>query len=408
MHQSMNHGRALAALLLVMILLCGSVFAAELQMTTGSVYCFSTEDFPGQENMEGIYIASVPGDAGALCCGSRIVCSGDVLSSQSLNSLSLQASETADNVSMTYRPIADGCLGEEQTIAVSVFAAKKTTPVCEDCELETYKNIANSGTLCASDADGDPLTYQLVKEPKRGSVELHNDGSFTYTPAENKVGKDSFVYQAEDPSGNVSNEATVKIKIVKPTDKATYEDVDGALAYTAMWLREKGIYTGKTVSGHLCFEPESTVSRGEFLAMTMRLLNTEAEDTVLTSGFADEQTTPVWMRPYIVSAYRNGMITGTSEDAGVVFRPCDAMTGAEAAVMLQNMLQLPVPDSKAVFAADEAGETVPAWAQDAVSAIWDAGFELSAAAANQPITREDCANLLYQAARLLKTSKESN
>lgn len=404
----MNHGRAAAALLLVTVLLCGSVCAAELQMTSGSVYCFCAEDFSGQETMDGIYIVSAPREAGIVHCGSRTVAGGDVLSSQSLNSLTLESSGTADSVSLVYRPIADGCLGAEQTIEVSVFPARKTTPVCENCELETYKNIANSGTLCASDADGDRLTYQLVKGPKRGSVELHDDGSFTYTPAENKVGKDSFVYQVTDPSGNVSNEATVKIKIVKPTDKATYDDIDAALAHTAMWLKEEGIYTGKTVSGHLCFEPDGTVSRGEFLAMTMKLLGTEAEDTVLTSGFADEQATPVWMRPYIVSAFRSGMIAGTNEEAGIVFRPCEAMTRSEAAVMLQNVLHLPVPESKTVFAAEEAEGTVPAWAQDALSAIWNAGLELTAVSADQPITRAECANLLYQAGRLLRSEVKSD
>ena len=85
------------------------------------------------------------------------------------------------------------------------------------------------------------LTYQLVKEPKRGTVELHDDGSFTYTPGKNKVGKDSFVFTATDPAGNVSNEACVKIRILKPADKATYQDMSGDKdAFAAMWLKDQG------------------------------------------------------------------------------------------------------------------------------------------------------------------------
>lgn len=111
--------------------------------------------------------------------------------------------------------------------------------------METYKNIANTGALAASDEDGDALTYQIVRAPKRGSVELADDGSFTYTPAHNKVGRDSFVYTATDPAGNVSNEARVKIKIVKPTDAATFADLAGdPLEYRAMALKDMGVYGG--------------------------------------------------------------------------------------------------------------------------------------------------------------------
>lgn len=95
-------------------------------------------------------------------------------------------------------------------IPAAFSSGTNTAPVCEDGTLETYKNIANTGTLSATDQEDQELTYQLVKEPKRGTVELHTDGSFTYTPDKNKVGKDSFVFTATDPAGNVSNEACVK------------------------------------------------------------------------------------------------------------------------------------------------------------------------------------------------------
>ena len=95
-------------------------------------------------------------------------------------------------------------------------------------------------------------------------MELSPDGSFTYTPAQNKVGKDVFTYTATDSAGNVSNAASVTVKIVKPTDRAMYQDLSSdSLAYTAMWLKDRGVYTGKRIAGNLCFEPESTLTRGE-------------------------------------------------------------------------------------------------------------------------------------------------
>ena len=393
--------RRAAALTLAAALLCGIVFAADPSVSSGSLYCFRMEDFAPEGSIGGIYVVSVP-DSGELRCGSRVIRSGDVLSASSLSLLTLNASADFAG-SFIYRPISGTSLGEAQSIDVSLFSGKNTAPVCENGELETYKNIPNTGALSATDADSDRLTYQLVKSPKRGTVELRSDGTFLYTPKQNKVGKDSFVFTATDTAGNVSNEATVRIKIVKPTDKATYDDVPEALLHTAMWMKEAGLYGGKSVSGHLCFEPDASVTRGEFLVMTMKLLDVAPDDAMLTSGFADERTTPAWMRPYIVSAFRNGMISGVSMDGAVTFRPEEALTRAEAAVMLQNILKLPVPDLQTVFAAEEDGETVPTWAQEAVGALWQAGFTLSGDAADKPITRGECAKLLYELFRYLQS-----
>src|SRR5262249_49922947 len=43
------------------------------------------------------------------------------------------------------------------------------------------------------------LTASLVTGPSHGTLNLNADGSFTYTPAPNYNGPDSFVYQATDP-----------------------------------------------------------------------------------------------------------------------------------------------------------------------------------------------------------------
>jgi YVTN family beta-propeller protein len=38
------------------------------------------------------------------------------------------------------------------------------------------------GTIGATDPDGDPLTYQIIQGPTQGSVAVHADGTYTYTP----------------------------------------------------------------------------------------------------------------------------------------------------------------------------------------------------------------------------------
>ena len=225
---------------------------------------------------------------------------------------------------------------------------------------------------------------------------------FGYTPGKNKVGKDSFVFTATDPAGNVSNEACVKIRILKPADKATYQDMSGDKdAFAAMWLKDQGLYTGRIIAGNLCFEPDDAVSRGEFLIACMKLAGLEQADGAISTGFADELETPAWQQPYLAAAYQSGMISGTPTEEGLVFRPEDTLSRAEAAVMLQKLLRL--PGDAAVFAGEDAS-AVPAWAQSAVSALSEAGIPLAASDYEAPLTRREAANMLLAAEPVIKTA----
>lgn len=412
MYRSRNKLQRLAALALALVCFTVIAAAADVRMDSASVYCFRADEFSeNAERLSGVYVVSVPlAEQGEVRIGSRALRAGDVVSRSSLDMLQLHPTcETESQCVLCYKPIEDGTLGQTQSMRFVIHGGKNQAPVSEDSTLETYKNVANIGKLCVSDAEGESLSYQLVKQPKRGSVELHPDGSFTYTPDENKVGKDSFRFTATDSSGNVSNEASVKIRIVKPTDKAMYEDMaDRDGEYIAMWLKERGAYTGKTVAGRLCFSPEENVGRAEFLVMAMHLFGAEPDDAVLTSGFADEAQTPAWMRPYLVRALRSGMISGTGREDGLYFRPADCLTRAEAAVMVQNILDLP-SEGVSVFSLTQDGQPlVPIWAQQAVSALAAAGIETDVLNCEQPLTRMEASQLLYEACMLAEAKNASS
>jgi hypothetical protein len=57
------------------------------------------------------------------------------------------------------------------------------------------------------------LTAVLGTGPAHGTLALHADGSFTYTPSANYVGSDSFTYQAQGSNGALSSLATVTIAV---------------------------------------------------------------------------------------------------------------------------------------------------------------------------------------------------
>jgi len=257
--------------------------------------------------------------------------------------------------------------------------------VAEDSAVETYKNLPNEGKLKVSDPEGGQLTYTLLRAPKRGQVQLRADGTFIYTPKKNKVGVDSFTYTATDPAGNVSREATVTVQILKPTDSRQYTDTVGrACRFEAEWMRNTGLFVGETINGAGCFQPEKSVSRGEFLAMVVKLLDVPLDDGNTVEMSAQ---TPQWLRPYLAAAIRSGLTAGVQE-----LEDYDqAITGAEAAVMLQNALDLTVDDQ--VWQTGAMDETAPEWTGTCLAVMAQHGITMEAEAS---LTRAQVAEILYQ------------
>jgi VCBS repeat-containing protein len=92
---------------------------------------------------------------------------------------------------------------------------------------DTALTIAAPGVLGNdTDADNDTLTAIKVTDPSHGSVTLNSNGSFTYTPAANYNGTDSFTYRANDGTAD-SNMATVNLTVNAVNDAPTVEVAAG-------------------------------------------------------------------------------------------------------------------------------------------------------------------------------------
>ena len=73
--------------------------------------------------------------------------------------------------------------------------------------------VAAPGVLTNdTDPNGDTLTAVLVSNATHGAVVLNANGGFTYTPAGNYNGPDSFVYRARDAANNSSPFTNVTIR----------------------------------------------------------------------------------------------------------------------------------------------------------------------------------------------------
>ena len=71
-----------------------------------------------------------------------------------------------------------------------------------------------------TDPDGNPLTAVLVTGPSHGSLTVNTNGSFTYTPAANFAGSDSFTYRASDGTAT-STVAMVTLTVTAVNDAPT-------------------------------------------------------------------------------------------------------------------------------------------------------------------------------------------
>ena len=381
----MFHKKCLCTALVLLSIagLWGSAQAAEVDCD--SSYCFSAGDF-SQGELKGVCITGLPSsDAGTIMLGARVVRTGDILTAQQLNQLTFHPlrRETDTDVTVTYLPIYENKVDKSTTMTICIRGKVDKAPVAQDSAVETYKNLPNTGRLKVYDPEGDEMAFTLTRAPKRGDVTLHEDGSFTYTPKKNKVGTDSFTYTATDPAGNVSREATVTIQILKPGDQKPYSDTLGCdCRFAAEWLKNTGIFTGEMVSGQLCFRPEQTVTRGEFVAMLVQSLGIDVDENAIYTGFTDE--IPTWLKPYLAAALRTGITAGWP--GGSVFGSQKPITGAEAALLLQNALALPVT----TIASSNHLET-------ALAVMAENGLQLSA---DQPMTRGEVAQALYQAKQL--------
>ncbi|OYO30848.1 Ig-like domain-containing protein, partial [Janthinobacterium sp. PC23-8] len=122
--------------------------------------------------------------------------------------------------SFTYT-VSDGQGGSNTyTVAINVTAVNDA-PIGSGTTITTAEDTAKTGTLpVATDVDGDKLTYGKGSDPAHGTVVVKADGTYTYTPATDYNGADSFTYTVNDGKGG-SNTYTVAINVTAVNDAPT-------------------------------------------------------------------------------------------------------------------------------------------------------------------------------------------
>src|SRR5256712_566276 len=120
---------------------------------------------------------------------------------------------------------------------------------------DTTLNVGAAGVLINdSDVDGDTLSAVLVSQPTHGSLTLNSNGSFSYVPAANYNGTDSFTYKANDGQAD-SGIATVTITITAVNDApAAIDDTYSTPEDTQLTVSAPGVLANDKIGRASCRE----------------------------------------------------------------------------------------------------------------------------------------------------------
>ena len=372
----------------------------------GSSISFEKEDFSRALNVsdfDSIVITQAPAvSEGELRIGDTVVNSEQKISASSIDRMTYTASSNqATRASFRFRPE-----GAAYDIPCELYLLTHTNyaPTLNEVpdnflEVSTHKNITLYGTLPCYDPDGDETRIEIVSYPSEGFLELidKKTGEYKYTPSSGYSGKDSFVYVARDIYGNYSATKTVSLTVSKPTVSVRFDDMQDSPQYNAaLTMAEAGIMGGTQVGSDVYFYPNETVSRGEFVVMTLHAIGMREVTDVSSTGFADDSEIPEYMKDYIATAAKLGYIKGVQTERGMCFEANRSITRAEAAVMLGNILDVSTPTVLPTF---KDSSDIPAWAAPSVYSLNSIGVMNTTGGNISPLsvlTRGEAAQILSE------------
>ncbi len=358
----------------------------------------------GTKKISAIVITSLPeAGSGTLFLASSRLVKGQSIPAAAINLLKfVPAASTVQESSFTFTA-GNACGGAEIKCVIRLIEKKNEAPsVAEDAALSvtTQKGISYFGTLSATDPEGDALYFRVTSYPKRGTLSLLDSetGEFRYTPTGNYKGKDSFSYVVRDEYGNFSTEQTVSVKVKNRASSLVYEDVAGTdTELAAVTLTDEGVVLGRLSGDGMFFDPDKTVSRGDFTVMAMKIAGFSPIDGLYDTCFDDNESIPTSVRRYIATAQIKGYVNGKFDGTGLYFAADEAITKAEAAVIVCNVLGLKGNASEPVFAADG---SIPTWAVPSLNTLWE--MDVPVMGATEEMTRAEAVKMLYRISELME------
>ena len=119
----------------------------------------------------------------------------------------------------------DAALSSQPARVTVSIAPVNDAPIARRGSLSTDEDLPARGALAADDVDLDTLAFALARPPEHGTVVVldASKGLYSYTPAANWFGSDTFAFSATDGSGAISF-AEVGVSVAAVNDAPVAED----------------------------------------------------------------------------------------------------------------------------------------------------------------------------------------
>ncbi|MBQ6702179.1 MAG: S-layer homology domain-containing protein [Clostridia bacterium] len=333
------------------------------------------EAFFAVDELKAITVSALPSAyEGTLYLGSAPVIANQRIYRNDLNKLRFEPA-SSEVQTASFRFYGNG-LSIESSVKCSLYLLDEintapviTQDVINSEKVTTQKNIMVYSVLSATDNEDDALSFEVFTAPTHGTVKFTDkeNGVFSYTPAFDYVGNDSFEFVVRDIYGNCSEKAKVSIKIEKNTSNAFYSDMIGHPEHLdAVKAANYKIISGKLSDGEMCFYPDQMPTKAEFVRMALKAAGIKKELVSVDTGFTDDSDIPTDLKGYVAYATKAGYISGTKTDKGVFFYPNSTFTRAEAAVLLNNILNAECASKTITF---NDSEDIPSWATEDVQTL---------------------------------------
>ena len=221
--------------------------------------------------------------------------------------------------SFTYK-VTDGSGATSVATATVTVSSVNDAPVASNAAGSGVEDHVINGSVSASDAENDALTYSVVAGPSHGIVVLNADGTYVYTPAADYNGTDTFTYKVNDGTAD-SNTATVTLTLA-PVDEfltAAQDTINGTSGDDLILASNNTLNAGDTINGnggadrlvHFIDNSAAHTNFSGFGLNGVEILEVTADKT----NFADNSADRTDMDPEMMGPSDADYTNSTSNDA---------------------------------------------------------------------------------------------
>lgn len=367
-----------------------SILQNQLKLTKqtekGNNAAFSAEEFQSflGEELEYITVTKLP-ESGTLMCNGTEVLKGQTIPANELDYLKFIPEAESAYAGFTFTCDSAGYNGREFSCDMLFTVGVNAAPVAKDSSLKTVEGIQCIGNLDINEPNGDHYTVNVITYPTDGYITVGSEGQVVYTPESGFHGTDKMVYTVTDYFGEISAAATLNIEVAENESGIIFADMaDNDAHYYAHRMCNDNVMVYRYENGEYYFDPETPVSKVDFLVMLMCVANLDNDITAVADSIIDDDTgLSSGLKGYISAAANKGLLSLENNK----FSPTESVTLNDALYMTAAALNLPSSKANLTSAGDEI-------LQDSLAASVNAGLIENPADASAVLTKADVAKLL--------------